>query len=210
MTVLTEFAGPGADLFDNIEALNCAYLGACHDLKGPQKGRLAASPFLLFSIRESDLAWWKQGLRDDPQRPLLQDLAAPDVYAVQTAAIGVLWQLARDNPYLARLISGACKPWCDLLADLPLIHVLDRVAHRADLIRPRLTDTSDTFRRLLTAGTSSRSVLRRSAQIAALQKLLTKSSAQGYTQLPAAACKMPSATLGVAERHATGARVKKQ
>lgn len=202
MTAATEFAGPGPDVFQNILALNSAYLDLRHDLKGPQKGRMAATPFLLFSLRENDLDWWQCALVDEPQRQLLSEhqVSDADTYALQTAAIGVMWQQARENPYVARLISGASIAWCDMLADLPLLNLLDRAGRRADLLQSRWHESSDAYHRLATAGVSSRGALRRAAHIAALQDLLTAPKNPKPARLAAAACRMPSSARSVAEK----------
>ena len=47
-----DYPGPSPDDYANVTALNTAFIRATLDLKGPQCGRLAAAPFLLFSLRE--------------------------------------------------------------------------------------------------------------------------------------------------------------
>lgn len=186
----TEYPGPDRADYANVFALNAAFLRATSDLKGPQRGRLAASPFLLFSLREDDLQWWERILADDHQADLVSEFAASDfeLRRIQTVAISYLWQLARQNAYAARVVSGASIAWCEKIAELPLITLLDRSAGRSDLMKSRL-DTSDTLGgRLLGDGISASRDLRRSSQFSALQGLLTRSGLDESARLPAAAC----------------------
>lgn len=211
MEFSTEYPGPNRDDYADVLALNTAFLEASYDLKGPQRGRLAAAPFLLFSIRENDLDWWDRALADDRQGDLMapQKLSNTELRDIQSAAIGFLWQLARRNPYAARIISGATIAWCEKLAVLPLVTLLNRVGSRSDLMTSRLEDHNDTFHRLLGSGTSSRQSVRHSSQLTVLQSLLARTGPQQYIRLPAAACAMGSPRLKVAERAVIRARHKK-
>ncbi|MCH7829468.1 MAG: hypothetical protein IIB75_02770 [Proteobacteria bacterium] len=211
MEFSTEFPGPGPDDYANVLALNTAFLEASSELKGPQRGRLAAAPFLLFSIRENDLDWWERALADGRQGDLM---AAPELNdielrGIQSAAIGFLWQLARRNPYAARVISGATIAWCEKLISFPLVTLLDRVGARSDLMKSRLDDQEDSGHRLLGAGTSSSSRVRHSSHLVVLQSLLTRTGSEQYIRLPAAACRMARPRLKIAERKMTRIRRKK-
>ncbi len=192
MQQIMEYAGPGQDDYANVLALNTAYIKASSDLKGPQRGRLATAPFLLFSLRENDLEWWQKALMNDRQGDLM---AEPEqlntsLRRIQTAALGFLWQLARRNPYVARVVSGATISWCEMITDLPLVTLLDRAGARGDLIKSRLGHPDTIAERLLGDGVSSRRELRRSSQLRALQALLTHTELDQYTRLPAAACSL--------------------
>ena len=203
----TDFLSPGKHEYANVRALNMAWLLATTDMKGPQRGRMASTPFLLFSMRENDLSWWEAALSEDSQQDLLA--AAPEITAeiaaVQMAALAFLWQLIRSNPYAARVISGASMAWCDRLADLPLVSLLEKAAWRGDLTVPRLRVTEDSTEQVQCV-TSSRQAVRDASQRVALQDLLTNARSNEYSALPAAACAMPR-PLRVADRHA-GARKK--
>lgn len=205
------YPGPSSDDYANVLALNTAFLEANYDLKGPQRGRLAAAPFLLFSIRENDLEWWEKALADNRQGDLMPEpkLSNTELRGIQSAAIGFLWQLARRNPYAARIMSGATIAWCEKLAAMPLVTLLDRVAGRSDLMTSRLEDHGDSGHHLLGCGTSSRQRVRRAAQLIVLQSLLTRTGSEQYTRLPAAACKMAGPRLKVAEKRAPRIRRKK-
>ncbi len=211
MEFSTEFPGPGRDDYANVLALNTAFLEAKYELKGPQRGRLAAAPFLLFSIRENDLDWWDRALADDRQGDLMAapDLGDIELRGIQSAAIGFLWQLARRNPYAARIMSGATIAWCEKLAGFPLVTLLDRVGARSDLMTSRLEDHDDSGHSLLARGTSSRQKVRRASQLIVLQSLLTRTGPEQYSRLPAAACRMASPRLKVAERRPIRVRRKK-
>ena len=188
----SEFSGPSPDDYANVLALNAAFIKATSKLKGPQRGRLAAAPFLLFSLREDDVGWWASVLVDEPQGDLMAvaEHESPELRRIQTAAMSFLWQLARRNPYAARIISGATIAWCEKITTLPLMTLLNRIGGRDDLMVSRLDLPVAQGERLLGSGTSSRRQIRRSSQLTALQMLLTNSGINNYTRLPAAACSM--------------------
>ena len=192
MEQISEFPGPSPDDYANVLALNTAFIKAAFEMKGPQRGRLAAAPFLLFSFRERDLVWWDEALLDNRQGDLMAVAALenPELRRIQTAALGFLWQLARRNPYATRIISGATVSWCEKISDLPLVTLLDRVAARGDLLQSRLNNPDVLGERLLCDGTSSKRNVRRSTQLTALHSLLTRAAFDNYTRLPAAACNM--------------------
>lgn len=187
-----EYQGPDADTYKNVLALNTAFISATSELKGPQRGRLAAAPFLLFSLRENDLGWWAEALADNRQGDLMAagELRNSGLLRVQMAALSFLWHLGRRNPYAARIMSGATISWCEKVTELPLVTLLDRVGARGDLLYSRLDKSAPTAVRLLGEGTSSRAVVRRSSHVVALQGLLTGAVLDTYAQLPAAACRM--------------------
>lgn len=188
----SEFPGPSPDDYANVLALNKAFIRTSFQLKGPQRGRLAATPFLLFSVREDDLAWWDEALIDKRQGDLMPepDLESPDLRQLQTATLSFLWQLARSNPYAVRVISGATVAWCEKISELQLVVLLNRIGQRGDLIMSRLDNSDLSRERLLDCGTSSQKSVRRSSQLAALQSLLTRVPTDDYERLPAAACAM--------------------
>lgn len=190
MQLITEYPGPRADDYANVLALNLAFIKATSRLKGPQRGRLAATPFLLFSLREDDIDWWHAAIEDQSQRDLIDadEVEDPELRRIQTAALSFLWQLARRDAYAARLISGASIAWCEIITQLPLLILLDRVAARPDLIRSRLTPAENPGQQLLIMGTSASARLRHASQLSALQALLTNHSVESYARLPAAAC----------------------
>ncbi|NQV87902.1 MAG: hypothetical protein HQ492_12585 [Woeseiaceae bacterium] len=188
-----EYPGPSPDDYANVLALNTAFIKATIDMKGPQRGRLAAAPFLLFSLREREPEWWDDALADRRQGELMAaaELSSPELCRLQTAALSFVWQLGRRNPYAARIISGATITWCEKITALPLIIVLDRIGARGDLMQSRLESQAGINKRLISDGTSSSQTVRRSSHLAILQTLLTRSGLDNYTRLPAAACKMP-------------------
>jgi hypothetical protein len=187
-----EYPGPSPDDYANVLALNTAFIKATFEMKGPQRGRLAATPFLLFSLREQDLEWWDDALVESRQGDLMAvaELKSPELQRIQTAALSFLWQLARRNPYATRIISGAAVAWCEKVTELPLMILLDRVVARGDLMLSRLDHTDRFGERLLADGTSSRSNVRRSSQLTALQALLTRGRVDDHSRLSVAACGM--------------------
>jgi len=192
MHQISEFPGPDPDDYANVLALNTAFIKASFEMPGPQRGRLAAAPFLLFSFRERDLDWWDTALAENRQGDLMAvaDLDNPELRRIQTAALSYLWHLARRNPYATRIISGATVSWCEKITDLPLVTLLDRIGVRGDLMQSRLSSPDELGARLLGDGTSSRRKVRRSTQLVALQSLLTHATFDNYSRLPAAACNM--------------------
>jgi hypothetical protein len=192
MEQISEYPGPSEDDYANVLALNTAFIKATFEMKGPQRGRLAAAPFLLFSVRERDSEWWDEALQEQRQGDLMPvaELESSELRRIQTAALSFLWQLARRNSYAVRIISGATMPWCEKIIDLPLLTLLDRIGPRGDLMQSRLEHPEMLGERLLGDGTSSRASIRRSSQLTVLQSLLTSSRFDDYTKLPAAACNM--------------------
>ena len=206
-----DYSIPTARDLADVHSLNAAFLEAMHCSGGEDLRRalpvscqpliasltelkirrLAAAPFLLFSIREQDDAYWQQLLDADPHRDLfaVNDRPVAARSQIIAAAIGFAWQLARRDPYIARLVCGASFKWCQRLASMPLIGVLDRAAERADLMLPRLAENEQFWRRLLGAGLSADLDVRNAAQLAALQMVLTGLDIREHRRLQSAACR---------------------
>jgi hypothetical protein len=210
-----EFNGPEAADLSDVRSLNVAFLEllssgdgeqlrrtlpaslrtAVAKLTHRQIERLAAVPFLLLSLSESDDAYWGRVSADSPVR----DLFAPSHHVISplgqiaTAALGFLWQLARKNPYAARLVSGASLNWCEQLAASTLLLVMQRAAEDQRVVVPRMAANRAFWHRLLSAGLSSEAEVRRAAHLSALQTMLTPvpatnrrfQSAACYSSVPA-------------------------
>ena len=173
--------------------------------------RLAKAPFLLFSLRELDDAYWSDIFADDTTGDLFTPLERPSAECGQlvAAALGFLWQLSARNPYAVRLLSGASLSWCERLSDATLVRLLQRTAGRGDLLVLRLADNNNIWRKLLVAGISSEPEVRAAAQQCALQTMLTNAHSTPYRELPVAACRMPAPSSQVAEGARTPSRRKK-
>lgn len=193
MVTITEFRGPTSEDFANVSALNKVFLEMTSDLPRQKLQRLAAAPFLLFSFREDDEEWWRNALDDNPQRDLIvaATSASTETRNLQTAGLGFLWQLARRNPYAARIVCGAPAAWCEKLSSQTLVTLLDRVAFRGDLMTSRLEANKGIWSRLLGNGSCAEQSVRRSSQLSALQTMLTRTRNEHCGRLPAAACSMP-------------------
>ena len=76
--------------------------------------------------------------------------------------------------------------WCQRIASETLVRVLDRTGHH-DLIKPRFPEGAAAYTSV-------------SAQIAALQSMLTRGIEQDGARLPAAACRMPGPARRVADK----------
>mgnify|MGYP001823203014 CR=1 FL=1 len=193
-----DYEGLSRDDLLNVYALNRGWLEGRQAsapsgvrLTPRQLERLADTPFLLFSFREQDARWWQSLLGEDPQQSLL-DAGPPvsgEMLALQSAGLAFLWDLARRNPYVARIVGGASLPWCELIAAATLVRV-QTCATSGHMIEPRFDDGSSLNRRLLRRGCSSSRETRLFAQMSALQALLTGGETVGAQRLAAAACRM--------------------
>ena len=191
-----DYQGLVADDVNNVRALNRAWLwldvdgtGRFDVLDDARRERLADAPFLLFTLRECDAALWSVLLADQPQRDLFAPCPSAGQRELQLACLAWLWELARRNPYVARIVAGAPLQWCERIAAYPLVRLLRHPAD-ADLLRPRFGVDSPMYRRLLLRGGSALRVARAATQVAAMQAMLTTSDFAQYGRLPAAACRM--------------------
>jgi hypothetical protein len=205
-----DFSGPEPTDLQDVQAINLAFLmllggadgerlrgclpaglqPAVQALSGRHVERLAAVPFLLLSLNEADDAYWPQVGRGRPVRDLFtptHDIADPQC-RIATAAAGFLWQLARRNPYATRVISGATLAWCEQLAELPLLHVLECAVDDHRLLVPRLAQDTVFWHRLLGAGVSSAGDIRRAAHLTASQTSLMAAAATPAQRFQSAAC----------------------
>jgi hypothetical protein len=200
-----EYQGLIEDDVINVRALNRAWLRLAANgperlaaLDETRRQRLADAPFLLFTLRENDMSLWSTLLSDRPQPDLFA--ACPDAgqRELQVACLAWLWELARRNPYVARIVAGAPLQWCERVAAYPLVRLL-RNAADADLVRPRFRVDSATHRRLMLRGGSALRAARSAAQVAAMQAMLTAVELAQAGQLPAAACRLQGPSREVAD-----------
>ncbi|MGB5449836.1 MAG: hypothetical protein WBM80_13000 [Woeseiaceae bacterium] len=200
-----EYDGLTNDDLANIHALNLSFLKAVSGaaaagfgeiarrrLTDSQLTRLAGAPFLLFSFREQDEDYWQRVFDDDPQIDLIDSGNPRDenITQLQVAGLSFLWQLVRRNPYAARIVSGAPVGWCDRLARLTLVGLLQKAASRGDLLRMRFPDEVAVWRRLLENGTSSQRQARLASHYSALQALLTRAPELQHARVSAVACRI--------------------
>lgn len=220
--VTMDFSGPEPADFDNVRALNRAFLLRLRDtssgrpLRGPfastvramlrnlsdlQVGRLAATPFLLLSLRERDDDYWRVLITAEANEDLFAASSADATSRQLTAAsLAFLWQLSRRNPYATRLVSGATLNWCEQLADCTFLRLLQCTTARSDLLQPRLAANDAFWVKLLGPGLSVEEDVRRAAHLAALQSILTEDPAQHYRPIRAAACNTLLPPVRVTER----------
>jgi len=164
-------------------------------------GRLAAAPFLLFSLRERDADYWRVLSTDDSNLDLFGAIDKDaDHDQLTIAGLAFLWALAGRNPYAARLVSGATLSWCEQMSDCTLLRLLQLTASRGDLLLPRLAGDEGIWKKLLGPGLSSEREVRKAAHLTALQSMLTEDPAAHYRPLRAAACSTWAPALRVAER----------
>ena len=200
-----EYQGLTEDDVINVRALNHAWLtmqagGTDHFavLDDSRRERLADAPFLLFTLRENEPQLWAALLEGGPQRELFAECPGSAQHQLQVACLAWLWDLARRNPYVTRVVAGAPLDWCERIAAYPLMHVLKNAAE-ADLVRPRFRTDSPMHRRLLLRGGSALRAARSAAQLAAMQAMLTAAHLAQYGRLPAAACRLHAPSRRIAD-----------
>ena len=167
-----------------------------------QVQRLAAVPFLLLTMRESDHAYWARLFGDRPMGDLFAcaPVVVDELGRITSATLGFVWQLSRRNPYATRLVCGGSLDWCEQLAACTLLRLLQRAVDHQDLIGVRYAGSIEFWHRLLGAGLSSEVGVRRAAHLCALQTVLTSRELTSGSRLRAAACHSAVPTLSVRKR----------
>src|SRR5690606_4643968 len=212
-----DFLGPSAADYENVASLNRGFLalvpraprrclgGLREDLgarlralTAVQAERLAAAPFLLMSFRERDERLWEAAFARQATPDLFATRAADDLARLAAAGLGFLWQLARHNPFAARLVCGAGVHWCERLTELPFLHLFALAAGDEELLTVRAGQHSELWSKLLTDGSSHDAEVRRAAHITALQTVLTRAWLPARAW-PAAACATRVPSLQVAD-----------
>lgn len=214
------FDGPAPVDYRNVSALNRAYLSllqancharrSLHELSSPlcrritsltrhQVDRLSATPFLLLSFRERDDKLWSQILGDDSGQDLFTRPLADDLERLQSAGLGFVWQLARQNPYTLRLTCGATLHWCEQIAEQTFFGLLAAVAPHPDLLELRRGNDDQLWLKLLIHGVSRETEVRTAAHVSALQTLLTRPATSVPRTWAVAACKSKHTGLKVAD-----------
>lgn len=216
------FVGPEPADFDNVRALNSAFLELLADseigkdltagladalrrqlagLGSRDRQRLSEAPFLLMSLREHDAGTW-QALAGEPTPDGLLAFGPRNMQVgrLLDAVIAFLWQLARRNAYAARLVSGAGIDWCEQLAEATLVDVIGRAAAHRDLLSLRFSGEGRVWDKLLGPGLSNVTQTRRAACLSVLQELLTRSPTRGYANLRSAACKSAMPVMRMSDR----------
>lgn len=215
-----DFLGPLPADYDNVRSLNFAFLKLIQDkkigtrfLEGLRQdlrlrlqrlnrreiGWLAATPFLLFSFRERDDSFWQRLLSDDGSRDLfaMPVKSTDDAGRLISAGLGFVWQLANRNPFAARILCGASTYWCEQITERTFFHVLAVAGQRPDLLILRARHDTELWRKLLDKGLSDKAEHRHTAQVSALQYVLTRQSAPAAWS--AAACASRDAAFKVAD-----------
>jgi hypothetical protein len=218
------FRGPEAADYKNVIALNQAWLSLLQrdselrrglaglpdtlqsrltNLSEQQIVRLAATPFLLFSFRESDDRYWTRILSVDSSRNLFAIGSSEEVDTLVSAGLGFVWQLAQRNPYTLRLICGATLYWSERIAERTFYSLLDAVRAAGDVPCIRLPRHREFWRKLLDSGVGHENLARHAAHISALQAILTRPSASRSENWPLAARSANIPHLRVAEANET-------
>jgi len=212
------YAGPRQSDYVNIHALNREFLrllqihpvqfglDALHQRRLAALGRqqlehLAATPFLLFTIREHDELTWRAICRADPNTDLFQGVAANNagISNLLATSVGFLWQLAQQNRYAVRLICGASSAWCEMITAVTYFELLTLTRNRDDLLVLRQARNVDIWSKLLTEGVRTEQQVRSAAHIAVLQTLLTGYPSAAAAVWQVAACKADPRFLRVAD-----------
>ena len=171
------------------------------ELNLQEQRRMAAAPFLLFSLREDDDAYWDDVYAIPPDRDLFEASVGLSRSRSQlvAAALGYLWQMARQNPYTLRVVCCAPLHWCERLAEEPLMRVITCSSRRDDMLQLRAADNAAIWHKMLDAGLHRRKEIRLAAQHAALQSLHIRPYAAGRQLVRSAACRTRIPSLAVAE-----------
>jgi len=214
------FDGPASVDYRNVGALNRAYLTLLQVNRRARRGlqqfasplqrrivsltrhqidRLAATPFLLLSLRERDDKLWSQVLSDESGRDLFARPVADDLDRLQSAALGFVWQLARQNPYTLRLVCGASLHWCEQIGERTFFGLLAAVAPHPDLLELRRASDDELWRKLLHDGVSRETEIRTAAHVSSLQTVLTRPVSSVPRTWAVAACKTRRTGLRVAD-----------
>jgi len=207
-----QFEGPSAVDYDNVRSLNRAFLallkrevGAARCLRGlspelaarlpalteHQAERLSRTPFLLFSFRERDDRFWEPVFADDGNSDLFAaagPATSDELGRLIAAGLGFVWQLAKHNPYAARLICGASLHWCEQLTERTFLHVLSLAGRQDDILTIRSAADTELWSKLLKSGVSRERTVCRAAHISALQCVLTHATQPSGRRFAAAAC----------------------
>ena len=169
------------------------------ELPEERSRRLAEARFFLFSIRESDSDYWEGLHRGGNTRSLFEGGAscAPDWARFMSAALGFIWQMARQNPYFLRLTCCASLHWAERIAEQPLVALIGRAANQQDLLRLRAGDDPCLWRRLLAASAEPDQTVRVALLNSVLQTLLVAPATPNTVNLRSAACRVdvPAASL---------------
>lgn len=143
-----------------------AMLGRFH---AETRRQLSQCPFLLFRI---DARPATASVADaSPAR------AAPAEAEAELArlALSFLWHLARANPFAARVVSGTPAYWCERLAALSIVRLIETATTCDIEVRPRLAAVPGFWLDLLRATGSRPPMRRRAMGIAGLQLIMSKS-----------------------------------
>ena len=189
------FDGPAAEDFGNVASLNRAWLRLLRQDPGARRSRdrdtqsrlddvanltrrqserLAGTPFLLFSFRERDESFWTEIIEGAGHRSLFRDTRSRETETVLAAALGFVWQLARQNPYALRLICGATLYWCERIGELTFYQLLSAARQTDEIPVLRSAAHPTLWKKLLTSGVSPSDDIRSAAHLCALQTVLTE------------------------------------
>jgi hypothetical protein len=217
-----QYRGPTATDFDNVYSLNAAFIrllkrdadarkclgslpaGLADCLQSLTAGateRLASTPFLLLSFRERDDDLWDVIFSGGPDRDLfaVPEPASDDLRRLISAGLGFIWQLAKQNPYAARLVCGASLHWCEQLTERTLFQILATAGTLPGILSLRCGNDAALWSKLLAGGISREKQVRRAAHISALQSIITRTSMPDRKKWAAAACAVRTRTLKVAD-----------
>jgi len=216
------FSGPELSDFENVLALNAAWLELLQtdnrlraglsglperlgdritNLSKQQIGRLAATPFLLFTFREGDDRYWTCILAENPERDMFRANDVDEVDTLISASMGFIWQLARRNSYALRLICGGTLHWTERIAEQTFLHLLNAVRSTADVPCVRFAENPELWQKLLDGGVSRQALVRHAAQMSAFQAVLTDPPDRQAERLSLAARSTRAPKMCVAEEN---------
>ncbi|MDJ0758623.1 MAG: hypothetical protein QNJ19_04450 [Woeseiaceae bacterium] len=193
---------------DEIRALNSAFLNVCArapmpdgvtariaSLNYPERESLSDAPFLLFSLQEDQTSLWDRVFAAEPD--FLDEPTPPEWVPITTAAVALVWHLAKRAPHDARLFAAISSSLSRRLVEHPLISVTHRALAVGISPRPRFAAQPGTWDILIEACSASDSDRMNTGAMIALQRLLLKSSETETERL--AARRIESVPRSVAE-----------
>lgn len=189
---------PTAADLANIQALNAEYLKLAAErgdlpvlagLGRLEVERLAAVPFLLFSIRFDDDALWQRMF--EGKADLVDAATRRDTHwhSLIAGSLAFLWSTAQTNPYAVRLFTGTSAYWCRQLAARRLICITNRALNVGLEPSCRIDTTSREWRDIVRDSVSANQQRRDVTVLSLFQSLSLRHDRS--TLLASAACRIP-------------------
>lgn len=198
-TAFLQLLRRGGEAVGGVSALPAELVSTLLGLGDEDMERLARTPFFLFSLRESDDGFWETMHRGGGTRCLFDRgrMPGPETTQLVSAALGFIWQMARQNPYTLRISCFSSLHWAERIAEQPLVALIDRAASAEGILCLRASDDHRVWQRLLAAAAETDPGVRSALLATVLQTLLVKPTGRPRKQLPSAACRVDLPTVSL-------------